>query len=136
MPEPSTAPGPETNYAACNDPLIRDLLARRFARPDPLGLGLEVNEQGALLNHEGVPSRRLFALGPVTRGSFWEIVAVPDIRQQCARLANHLVAQYRVDVEASEPRPVLRPDAVPAMRRRRARCALQPIFLRPRTSEA
>ena len=127
--------GPETNYAACNDPLIRDLLARRFARPDPLGLGLEVNEQGALLNQEGVPSRRLFALGPVTRGSFWEIVAVPDIRQQCARLANHLVTQYRVGVEASEPRPVRRPDAVPATPPPRP-ISPQPIVLRPRTSKA
>ena len=82
-----------------------------------------------------MPSRRLFALGPVTRGSFWEIVAVPDIRQQCARLANHLVTQYRVGVEASEPRPVLRAgrrsgDAAAAPD------APQPIFLRPRTSEA
>jgi uncharacterized NAD(P)/FAD-binding protein YdhS len=38
----------------------------------------------------GVPSERLFAIGPVTRAAFWEIVAVPDIRNQCAALANRL----------------------------------------------
>jgi uncharacterized NAD(P)/FAD-binding protein YdhS len=95
--------GPETNYKASSDPLIRDLLARGFARPDPLGLGLEVSEQGALINSNGVASRRLFALGPVTRGTFWEIVAVPDIRLHCARLANHLSAGMREGMQASEP---------------------------------
>ncbi|MFO1120012.1 MAG: FAD/NAD(P)-binding protein [Rhodospirillales bacterium] len=87
--------GPETNYRAAEDPLVHDLMRRGFARPDPLGLGLEVSEQGALLSADGRPSPRLFALGPVTRGSFWEIVAVPDIRMHCARLAAHLATRLR-----------------------------------------
>ncbi|MBL8668485.1 MAG: FAD/NAD(P)-binding protein [Rhodospirillales bacterium] len=87
--------GPETDYRACDDPLINDLLRRGFARPDPLGLGLQVSEQGALLSSDGKASSRLFALGPVTRGSFWEIVAVPDIRMHCARLAAYLETSVR-----------------------------------------
>jgi uncharacterized NAD(P)/FAD-binding protein YdhS len=94
--------GPETNYRASSDPLIRDLLARGFARPDPLRLGLEVSEQGALLNKDGIASRRLFAVGPVTRGTFWEIIAVPDIRLHCARLAKHLSAAMRESGGRSE----------------------------------
>lgn len=50
--------GPETNYRASSDLLIGDLLARGFARPGPLELGLEVTEQGALINKDGVVSRR------------------------------------------------------------------------------
>ena len=101
---------PETNYNASRDPLIRDLLARGFARPDPLGLGLEVSEQGALFNKNGVASRRLFAIGPVTRGTFWEITAVPDIRLHCVRLANHLSAAMREGSQANEAgRKPLRP---------------------------
>ena len=125
--------GPETNYKASSDPLIRDLLARGFARPDPLGLGLEVSEQGALLNKDGVASRRLFAVGPVTRGTFWEIIAVPDIRLHCARLANHLSAAMREGVQASEAgRKPLHPPAGAAERSRR----LQPLFLGLRSTEA
>jgi uncharacterized NAD(P)/FAD-binding protein YdhS len=125
--------GPETNYKASSDPLIRDLLARGFARPDPLGLGLEVSEQGALLNKDGVASRRLFAVGPVTRGTFWEIIAVPDIRLHCARLANHLSAAMREGVQASEAgRKPLHPSAGAAERSRR----LQPLFLGLRSTEA
>jgi uncharacterized NAD(P)/FAD-binding protein YdhS len=32
----------------------------------------------------------LFAIGPMTRGCFWEIVAVPDIRTQTWSLARYL----------------------------------------------
>ena len=93
--------GPEIKHKAFSDPLIRDLLARGFARPDPLGLGLEVSEQGALLDKDGVASRRLFAVGPVTRGTFWEVTTVPDIRLQCVRLANHLWAAMREGMQGS-----------------------------------
>lgn len=100
--------GPETDFKACRDPLVRDMLLRGFTRPDPLGLGLEVSEQGALLNGAGQPSSRLFALGPLTRGSFWEIVAVPDIRMHCARLASHLATRLygRSNVEPPVPQPI------------------------------
>jgi uncharacterized NAD(P)/FAD-binding protein YdhS len=32
----------------------------------------------------------VFAVGPVTKGTFWEMTAVPDIRRQCELLAQHL----------------------------------------------
>ena len=32
----------------------------------------------------------LYALGPVTRGTFWEITAVPELRVQCAEVAGAL----------------------------------------------
>jgi uncharacterized NAD(P)/FAD-binding protein YdhS len=70
-----------------SNPLVRDLLSRGTTRPDPLELGLDVTESCALINQSGFASQRLFAVGPITRGRFWEIMAVPDIRVQCANLA-------------------------------------------------
>ena len=32
------------------------------------------------------PAKDLFAIGPITRGTFWEITAVPDIRIACETL--------------------------------------------------
>jgi uncharacterized NAD(P)/FAD-binding protein YdhS len=43
----------------------------------------------------------LFASGPLTRGAFWEIAAVPDIRRQCAALASHVAGLLRVRGAAS-----------------------------------
>jgi uncharacterized NAD(P)/FAD-binding protein YdhS len=84
--------GPSTEYRGGVSPLMDDLLARGWARPDPLNLGLEVDDDGVLIGKDGTASGQLFALGPLTRGSFWESVAVPDIRSQCARLARRLDA--------------------------------------------
>jgi len=131
--------GPETNFAACREPLIRDLMARRFVRPDPLGLGLEVSEQGALLNAVGQPSRRLFAVGPVTRGTFWEIVAVPDIRLQCARLAGHLVSTLEGMPRAFEPGRQAAPEVAAASAGRPVPQRVPqrlPILARPQTRGA
>ena len=82
--------GPCADYERIGHPLIRALLQDGAVRPDPLRLGLDVTGSCAVLDREGAISRHLFAVGPVTRGAFWEMTAVPDIRRQCESLALHL----------------------------------------------
>jgi uncharacterized NAD(P)/FAD-binding protein YdhS len=82
-------------------PVLRDLIAGGHARPDALGLGLDVTDVGALVDAKGKPAKDLFAVGPITRGTFWEITAVPDIRVACETLADHLLPTGRV---VAEPR--------------------------------
>jgi uncharacterized NAD(P)/FAD-binding protein YdhS len=62
------------------------------ARPDALRLGLDVTSECAIIGASGEASPRIFAVGPVTSGIFWEITAVPDIRLQVARVARHLLS--------------------------------------------
>jgi uncharacterized NAD(P)/FAD-binding protein YdhS len=94
--------GPGADYDRIQEPLIRDLLADGVVRPDPLRLGLDVTGNCALLNREGAISRRLFAVGPVTKGTFWEMTAVPDIRRQTEKLAEYLAGL----VKAAPPKPL------------------------------
>ncbi|MDB5607849.1 MAG: hypothetical protein JWP25_4749 [Bradyrhizobium sp.] len=75
---------------ASANPAVRSLLDRGLARVDPLHIGIETGPDCAIVNHDGVPSQRLFAVGPLTRAAFWEIIAIPDIRNQCAELATKL----------------------------------------------
>jgi uncharacterized NAD(P)/FAD-binding protein YdhS len=82
--------GPGADFDRIAHPLVRALLDEGTVRPDPLRLGLEVTGTCALLNRTGAISRRLFAVGPVTKGAFWEMTAVPDVRRQCELLALHL----------------------------------------------
>jgi uncharacterized NAD(P)/FAD-binding protein YdhS len=82
--------GPEGDIARIGDPLIRSLLASGRARPDPLGLGLDVDRDSRVRGSG--PSPALYALGPLTKGAFWEIVAVPDIRGQAAGVARAIAA--------------------------------------------
>jgi uncharacterized NAD(P)/FAD-binding protein YdhS len=93
--------GPRADYDRIQEPLIRDLLRDGVVRPDPLRLGLDVTGNCALLNREGAISRRLFAVGPVTKGTFWEMTAVPDIRRQTEKLAAYLAGL----VKAASPKP-------------------------------
>jgi uncharacterized NAD(P)/FAD-binding protein YdhS len=82
--------GPGCDFDRVTDPLMRYLLDNGLARPDPLRLGLDVTVSGAVKNGEGAISGRLFAVGPLTKGMFWEIIAVPDIRRQCERMATSI----------------------------------------------
>ncbi|RUW37100.1 MULTISPECIES: FAD/NAD(P)-binding protein [unclassified Mesorhizobium] len=71
--------------------LVRSLVERGLARPDPLRLGLDVTAQCELIAADGTVSSKLLAVGPLTRGTFFEIDAIPDIRVQCARLSKQLL---------------------------------------------
>ena len=84
------ATGTECDFGRINHPLVRALLQRGLAQPDPLHLGLDVTEDGALIGEDGTPSDRLFALGPISRPPFWEMTAVPELRSQCAKAALYL----------------------------------------------
>jgi uncharacterized NAD(P)/FAD-binding protein YdhS len=77
---------------ASANPVIRSLFDQGLARPDPLRISLDVGTDCAVIGRDGTPSRRLFAVGPLTRAAFWEIIAIPDIRNQCAALAAQLIA--------------------------------------------
>jgi uncharacterized NAD(P)/FAD-binding protein YdhS len=75
--------GPLHSIARTKDPLLRSLLDAGRVRADHLGIGLEVDENARA-------GERLWALGPLTKGRYWEIIAVPDIREQAATVANDI----------------------------------------------
>ena len=93
--------GSETDCRRIDESFITSLFVQGFARPDPLFLGIDVNEHGALIDYKGIPSHRLYAIGPVRKGCFWETTAVPEIRVQAAALAEHLAGMF----QRSNPRP-------------------------------
>lgn len=82
--------GPQGDPSRADEPVMRELLAAGAARTDPLRLGLDVDPAGRVLDAEGRPQERLWAMGPLSRGALWEIVAVPEIRQQAVDLADRL----------------------------------------------
>ncbi len=84
--------GPGADFGRIAIPLIADLRERGAARADPLGIGFETSDC-AVLDANGRASDWLFALGPLTRPAWWEIVAVPEIKIQIDRLVDHLVSE-------------------------------------------
>ena len=85
-----TCTGPESDVTRCAQPLLQALLAEGRLRPDAHRLGVEVDQAGRVIDAAGVAQDALLAVGPMTRGEVWEIVAVPDIRRQVWTLARTL----------------------------------------------
>ena len=80
--------GPLGAISSSKDPLIAGLLETGLAKPDALDLGLEVDGRSRLSGSE-----RAWAVGPLSKGRYWEITAVPDIRGQVARVADDIAEE-------------------------------------------
>lgn len=85
--------GPLGDINQSRSPLIRSLLARNLIRPDPHGLGVHVDDRHRLLSSQEEGAASLYALGPLTRGTFWEATSVPDLRIQAVRVAVQVLAK-------------------------------------------
>ncbi|UYN99140.1 MAG: FAD/NAD(P)-binding protein [Devosia sp.] len=84
--------GVSVDVRASGNPVVRHLIQTGAARPDDMHIGLDVDENCALIGAGGAVSSRIRVVGPLTRGRYFEIEAVPDIRVQCARIADSLQA--------------------------------------------
>ena len=83
--------GVTVDVTKSSNPVVRELIAAGAARADELRIGLDVTVDCAVIDAGGAASNRVFAVGPLTRGQFFEIEAVPDIRLQVAGLASRLL---------------------------------------------
>ncbi len=95
--------GPQGDPYRSRNPALLDLLAQGLASPDPLGLGLRVDESSAAIGADGRVTPGLYALGALTQGRFYEITGAPEIRAQAESLVAVLAALPR-PAEAREPR--------------------------------
>ena len=83
--------GPESDLRRVRNRLVRHLLVRQMIRPDALGLGLEVDDDYAIVDAAGRASPVLHYVGPLLRARDWEATAVPELRGHAQRLAARLL---------------------------------------------
>jgi uncharacterized NAD(P)/FAD-binding protein YdhS len=74
-------------------PLLAGLLAADRVRPDELGFGLDIDEDGAVLNAAGAPSQRIFAIGELRKGVEWEAIGITEIRDHSLAVARRITAE-------------------------------------------
>jgi uncharacterized NAD(P)/FAD-binding protein YdhS len=80
--------GPLHSIGRTANPLLRSLLDSGAVRPDALDMGLELGRGARVAGSES-----LWALGSLTKGRYWEIIAVPDIRAQAAGIAAEIAEE-------------------------------------------
>jgi uncharacterized NAD(P)/FAD-binding protein YdhS len=101
--------GPQLRVSDAGDPFVDSLLASGLVSPGPYGLGLDVADDGAVIDAEGTRAANLWTIGPMRRGVEWETTAAREIRCQAASLGACLVAAAGTQAEtpqleqASEP---------------------------------
>ena len=78
--------GPLGAMVRTENPILRQMLDDRLIAVDPLGIGLDVDERDRA-------GAGVWALGPMTKGKYWEIIAVPDIRGQAAAVAADIATE-------------------------------------------
>jgi uncharacterized NAD(P)/FAD-binding protein YdhS len=95
--------GPSPDITRSGNPVIRDLLDQGLARPDAHRLGFDVADDFCLLGRNGTPTPELRAVGPLTRGVFWEVIGVPELSDHCHRLAVQLAGELENRTAAMTP---------------------------------
>jgi uncharacterized NAD(P)/FAD-binding protein YdhS len=88
------------------DGLVGRLLMRGLIRYDRHRLGIDANDALEVIDAGGHSVVRLWALGPIVRGVFWESTAVPDVRGQAVALAEtvgNAMAQEKIFLPFAAP---------------------------------
>jgi hydroxyacylglutathione hydrolase len=86
--------GPDMNYRRVRSSLLNSLFAQGLIVAGPHGSGLWTGESGSLRDQNGNFSSVLFYVGPGRQGTLIESIAVPELRQQAAELAELLVGEF------------------------------------------
>jgi uncharacterized NAD(P)/FAD-binding protein YdhS len=91
------ATGPSTKFTATQSVLLQNLLHRGLVSPDATDMGVRVDPDHTVLTGAGERSPWLLALGPILRGTYWETIAVPELRVQARRVAETLLGGEPAD---------------------------------------
>ncbi|WP_202839534.1 FAD/NAD(P)-binding protein [Luteimonas saliphila] len=89
------ATGLDTDIERTTHPLVTHLREAGQIRADPLGFGIEVDEDFSVIDNAGRAVSGLYCLGPLLRGHLWEITAIPELRDAAGLLAQRLMARER-----------------------------------------
>jgi uncharacterized NAD(P)/FAD-binding protein YdhS len=83
--------GPQSHFSQTGLPLFDNLLAKGMVCSDDIDLGIQIDDDFAVIDKEGNSSSGLYAIGPLLKGTLWETTAVPELRGQAMRVAEILL---------------------------------------------
>lgn len=85
------ATGPDCAHVIAHQPYLQHLQAAGFVVPDAFGFGLACDSDSRALARDGHPVTDLYIAGPLARGTFGELMAVPEIAAQTEQVARHIL---------------------------------------------
>lgn len=99
------ATGPAHGTVFDGNPLLGQIRDAGLARPDSLGLGIDVDLEGRAVGADGQATGPLFVVCPLARGTFGELMGAPDIAKY-ARAVAATIASGTMHAQRLPPHPV------------------------------
>jgi uncharacterized NAD(P)/FAD-binding protein YdhS len=96
------ATGPAHGTVFESNSLLGQIGGDGLARPDPLGLGIDVDLQGRAIGRNGQFAKSLYVAGPLARGTFGELMGAPDLARYARKIAETIA---RADIRAGRLPP-------------------------------
>ena len=96
------ATGPAHGDILRAQPYLRELAEAGLVALDQTGLGLRTSRQGRAIGSTGEPEPTLFVAGPLARGTFGELMGLPQVSNYARFIADELLAELSA-APAAEP---------------------------------
>ena len=87
------ATGPAHRDILRRQPYLRELADSGFVALDALGLGLHTSRNGRAIGVSGRPEPTLFIAGPLARGTFGELMGLPQVSNYALFIADEARAE-------------------------------------------
>ena len=82
--------GPAHDRVIAAEPHLASLADTGLISPDPVGLGIACDRQGRALTSDGRPLSSLFVAGPLARGTFGELMGLPQVSDYAQLIARQV----------------------------------------------
>lgn len=79
--------GAHKNIHKVNNPLLQNLLKQEIITANALNMGIDVDEHYKVIGKHNLP---IYALGQLLLGQRMESIAIPELREQCASIAEYV----------------------------------------------
>jgi uncharacterized NAD(P)/FAD-binding protein YdhS len=101
-----TCTGPAHRMALRDNPVLRDIAGAGLVAADPYGLGIAVDDHGRAAAGGGTRAA-VFVVGPPARGTWGELMGLPQVSTQPREVAGHIAALLHrtFSVSAQEATP-------------------------------
>ncbi|MCA1406323.1 FAD/NAD(P)-binding protein [Ensifer sp. IC3342] len=87
--------GPAHKSVLKSQPWLETLSADGYLQPDAVGLGLACSETSRALDRQGREMETLFIAGPLARGTFGELMGLPQVNDHAIFVAEQVAALAR-----------------------------------------
>jgi uncharacterized NAD(P)/FAD-binding protein YdhS len=84
------ATGPSHGAIFAAQPALAELAALGMVGLDPTGLGLSTSAEGRAIGASGVAEPSLFVAGPLARGTFGELMGLPQVSRYAQFIADRV----------------------------------------------